>query len=120
MKIQDLYEADNTSVTGVMNTIRAIYTGERPGTNPRLCHAVTAKHIDPNRPDDTVVLFGYGTTVAHSALVSNGNLIDSYPGAKSTALNSDGNLDVVLSTGGTDELEHVFSMSVGDFVESIK
>lgn len=121
MKTQDLFEQPgNTSVSGVMNTIRTIYLGSRPKTNAKLCHAHTAGSIDPTRPNDMIVLFGFGTTVVHSALVSDGKLNDSYQGASSTQLMPNGNLKITLPGGNTDELEPVFSMSVRDFLQSIQ
>lgn len=119
MKIQDLYESGNTSVTGVMNTIRAIYAGSRFKTNPKLCHAHTAKNIDPSQPDDVIVLYGFGDTVVHSALLRGGQLVDQYAGVTASKLLPDGNLQISVR-GSIDELERVFSMSVGDFVETVQ
>ena len=118
MKVQDLYESGNTSVTGVMNTIRALYAGEREGTNPRLCHAHTAKNIHPSQPDDVIVLYGFGDTVAHSAVLHSGQLVDQYAGVTSSKLLPSGNIQVNIR-GSIDELEPVFSMSVGDFLETV-
>lgn len=118
MKIQDLYESGNTSVTGVMNTIRAIYTGKRADTSPKLCHAHTAKNIDPSQLDDVIVLYGFGNTVVHSAILRGGELVDQYAGATSSKLLPSGNLQIIIR-GSIDELEPVFSMSVEDFLETL-
>lgn len=119
MKIQDLYESGNTSVTGVMNTIRAIYAGSRIKTNPKLCHAHTAKNIDPSQPEDVIVLYGFDTTVVHSAVLRGGQLVDQYAGVTSSKLLPSGNVQVNIR-GSIDELEPVFSMSVGDFLETVQ
>lgn len=120
MKIQDLYEQKgNTSVTGVMNTIRSIYQGLRVFTSPTLCHAHTAWNIDPNFPDDTIVLYGYDTTVVHSGLMHDGKLLSRYNGPASTVLLPSGNLKVTVGDGDEEEMEPVFSMSVGDFLETV-
>ena len=118
MKVQDLYESGNTSVTGVMNTIRAIYTGTRGNTSPKLCHAHTAQNIDPDAPSDMIVLYGFGDTVVHSALLRGGQLVDQYAGVTSSKLLPSGNLQVNIR-GSIDELEPVFSLSVGDFLENV-
>lgn len=118
MKVQDLYELGNTSVTGVMNTIRAIYANNRPDTGRGLCHAQTAGNIDPSHPDDMIVLYGLGTTVVHSALIRDGQLVDRYAGITSSKLLPSGNLELNIR-GNIDELEPVFGMSVRDFMEIV-
>lgn len=120
MKIQDLYEKNsgNTSVTGVLSTIRDIYQGSRLKTSPKLCHAHTAKNIDSSTPTDTIVLYGFGDTVVHSALLRNGQLVDQYAGVTSSKLLSSGNLQVDVR-GNVDELGPVYSISVGDFLENV-
>lgn len=121
MKIQDLFErgGGNTSVEGVLRTITAIYQGARPGTNVRLCHAATASNIDPARRQDEIVLYGYGDTVVHSALLHDGRLASTYSGVSSSELLPSGNLRVELSPGHSDELEPVYHISVGDFLQMI-
>lgn len=121
MKIQDLYErsSSNTSVEGVLRTIASIYQGTRPRTSARLCHATTAANIDPARPQDEIVLYGYGDTVVHSALLSNGKLFDQYGGVSSSKLLPSGNLRVELSPGHYDELEPVYRISVDHFLQQI-
>ncbi len=117
MKIQDLYESGNTSVTGVLNTIRAIYANKRIGTSPKLCHAHTAQNIDPASPADVIVLYGFGTTVVHSALLHGGQLVGQYAGVTTSKLLPSGNLQINVN-GNIDELEPVYSVSVGDFLEN--
>lgn len=117
MKIQELYESGNTSVTGVLNTIRSIYSGTRTNTSSKLCHAHTARNIDPSTPTDTIVLYGFGDAVVHSALLRNGQLVDQYAGVTSSKLLPSGNLQIDIR-GNVDELEPVYSISVGDFLEN--
>lgn len=117
MKTQDLFEQrGNTSVSGVLSTISSIYNGEsRPGTSPKLCHAHTAKNIDPTHSNDEIVLYGFGDTVVHSALLRNGELVDQYAGVTSSKLLPSGNLQINVR-GSIDELEPVYSVSVADFL----
>lgn len=118
MKTQDLFEQrGNTSIQGVLATIASIYNGTRVGSNPKLCHVHTASSIDANRPDDMIVLYGFGDTVAHSAVVRDGNLVDQYAGVTSSKLMRSGNLQINMN-GNIDVLEPVYQISVGDFLES--
>lgn len=119
MKTQDLFEQrGNTSIAGVLDTIRNIYAGTREGSSPRLCHVHTARNIDVTRPNDKVVLYGFGNTVVHSALLRDGEVMDQYVGTSSTKLLPSGNLQINVR-GNTDELEPVYSVSVGEFVKHI-
>lgn len=117
MKIQDLLteRSGNTSVQGVLATIRNIYNGNRPQTSVRLCHHHTAMNIDANKPNDQIVLFGFGDIVVHSALLRDGQLVDQYAGVTASKLLPSGNLQVDIR-GNVDELEPVFSVSVGEFL----
>lgn len=119
MKVRELYEQKgNTSVSGVLNTIRGIYQGSRLHTSPALCHFHTAKNIDPSSPNDTIVLYGYGTTVMHSGLVHNGELLSHYSGTTSTQRLPSGNLRVVVN-GNEEEMEPVYIISVGEFLTNL-
>lgn len=119
MKLQDVYEqSGNTSIAGVLTTIRNIYLGNRSKTNPKLCHAHTAGNIDPAHGDDQITLFGYGSMVVHSALIRDGELVDQYAGVSSSRLLPSGNIQINVR-GSIDELERVYSISVNDFLSSI-
>lgn len=120
MKLRDLQEttSSNISVLGVMLTILNIYRGNRPNTSAQLCHAHTARNIDPNTPTDMIVLYGFGDTVVHSALLRNGELVDQYAGVTSSNLLPSGNLQVTVR-GNIDELEPVYSISVDEFLEKL-
>ena len=121
MKIQDLIIekwSGNASVQGVLDTLRNIYTGERLHTSPKLCHAHTARNINPERPSDTIVLFGFGDTVVHSAVVRDGRLVDRYEGVTSSTVLPSGNLQLNIH-GNIDELEPVFSIRVSKFLETL-
>jgi hypothetical protein len=121
MKIQDLLEqSGNTSVGGVLTTIRDIVLGKRTGTSPALCHLHTAQNIDPAHPDDRIVLYGYGTTVVHSVVVRDGKLLSNYSGVSSSKLLPSGNLEITVGKNGHDELEPVFALTVGTFLQHIK
>lgn len=122
MKIQDLLNErsmGNTTVHGVLTTIRDIYTNERPHTSTKLCHAHTAKNIDPNYPNDKIVLFGYGDTVVHSALVRDDAIVDRYEGVSSSQLLPSGRLQINIR-GNEDELEPVFSIKVSEFLANVQ
>lgn len=120
MKLQDLFEqSGNTSVGGVLTTIRDILVGKRPGTSSALCHLHTAKNINPANPDDTIVLYGFGTTVMHSAIIHNGELVSNYQGISSTTLLPSGNLKVVIGSN-EEEMEPVYQITVGAFLQHIK
>lgn len=121
MKIQELIQekwSGNASVPGVLDTLRNIYVGIRTNTSAKLCHAHTARNIDPNHPDDTIVLFGFGDTVVHSALVRSGKIVDRYEGVTSSTLLPSGNLQINVRDN-IDELEPVFSIRVGEFLETL-
>lgn len=119
MKTQDLFErAGNTSIAGVLNTIVNIYQGKRTNTSPRLCHMYTASNIDPAHPADQIVLFGYGDSVVHSAVIRNGAIVHQYEGVSSSELLPSGNLQI-NTRGNLDELEPVYSISVGRFLKFV-
>lgn len=119
MKLQDVYEQKgNTSIAGVLTTIRDIYLGRRSKTSPKLCHVHTASNIDPAHPADQIMLFGYGEMVVHSAISRSGELVDKYAGVSSSKLLPSGNLQINVR-GSIDELEYVYGISVGDFLSSI-
>lgn len=121
MKLRDLFEqSGNTSVGGVLTTIRDILMNQRPDTSPNLCHLYTAKNIDPANPEDLIVLYGFGTTVMHSAVIHNDELVSNYQGVSSATLLPSGNLKVVVGAGNEEEMEPVYQITVGAFLQHIK
>jgi hypothetical protein len=94
--------------------------GKRPGTSPALCHFHTAKNIDPTHPEDRIALYGYGDTVVHSVIVRHGELFSNYAGVSSTKLLPSGNLEIVVGGTEKDELEPVYAITVGAFLQHVK
>lgn len=120
MKLHNLFnQRGNTTIHGVLTTIRDIYLNNRPRTSTKLCHKSTAENINVAQPTDTIVLYGYEDMVVHSAILRNGELLSSYEGVSSTKLLSNGNLQITWPNGEQDNLEPVYTISVGDFLDSI-